>query len=399
MVATEVPPRGGLRPPPPQGGGAGGPAEPVPRRLLVGAHRLRRWWRALGGLLALAPAAQAAELPADHAEALLHVYDGGGIRATGPAVLVRKNLRDKVSVSGSLYVDMVSNASVDVVTSASPYRERRTAVDLGLDYAYRDALITLGLGQSSEPDYRARSLSLDVSQDFFGAMSTLKLGFTRGADDVGKTGVTGTIDQATHWQYRLGLTQVLSPRWLAIINVEALADEGLLGSPYRVARVYGAAVPERVPRTRSARAVRLATKGDVERIGGVFKADYRWYGDTWGLRAHTVELGHARQLNPRWTAEASLRLHRQSAALFYSDDATSETRYVTRNRQLGAFTSWGLGGKASWEIPRAQGEPRLWLNFSYEFKRYSYSNFTDLRTGQSYAQNAHVLQIHISSDF
>jgi hypothetical protein len=364
---------------------------------------LRRWGRALGGLLAIggvAPGpASAVELPADHAEALLHVYNGGGVRATGPALLVRKNLRDVVSLSGTLYVDMVSNASIDVVTSASPYSERRTAFDLGLDYVYRDALIKLGLGQSSEPDYRARSLSVDVSQDFFGAMSTLNLGFTRGADDVGKTGVSGAIDQATHWQYRLGLTQILSPRWLASVNLEALADDGLLGSPYRVARVFGAAVPERVPRTRSGRALRLAARGDVERLSGVLKMEWRHYWDTWGLRADTFEVGHGRQMGPRWTAEAALRVHRQSAALFYSDNAPGETRYLTRNRQLGSFTSVGLGGTASWELPRTASERRTWLNLGYEFKRFDYRDFTDVRTGARYAQNAHVLQIHVSSDF
>jgi Protein of unknown function (DUF3570) len=363
---------------------------------------LARAWRALCGLLALtpfAPVAHAAELPADHAEALLHVYDGGGTRATGPALLVRKSLMDKVSVTGTLYVDMVSNASIDVVTTASPYRERRTAVDLGLDYAWRDALITFGLAQSSEPDYRARSISVDVAQDFFGGMNTLKLGFSRGADDVGKTGVAGTIDEATHWQYRLGLTQILTPRWLASINLEALADDGLLGSPYRVARVYGAAVPERLPRTRSGRALRLSTRADVERIGGVIKADWRHYWDTWGLKADTIEIGHGRNFGPRWTAEASLRLHRQSAALFYSDNASTETRYVTRNRQLGGFTSWGLGGKGSWELPRGEGDRRIWLNLGYEFKRYDYKDFTDLRTGNRYVQNAHVLQVHVTSDF
>ena len=39
------------------------------------------------------------------------------------------------------------------------------------------------------------------------------------------------------------------------------------------------------------------------------------------------------------------------------------------------------------------------LNLGYEFKRYAYNNFTDLRTGQRYAQNAHILQVHLSSDF
>lgn len=363
--------------------------------------RLRAAWRALCGLLAIAPAgpAQAVDLPADRAEALLHVYDGGGTRATGPALLVRKGLGERVSLSGTLYVDLVSNASIDVVTTASPYRETRTALDLGVDVVLRDALLKVSLGQSREPDYRARTLGLDVSQDFFGGMSTLALGFTRGADDVGKTGVSGFIDRATHWQYRVGLTQILSPRWLASLNLEALADDGLLGNPYRVARVYGAAVPERLPRTRSARAWRLGTRADVERLGGVLKADWRHYRDTWGLRADTLELGHGRAFGPRWTLEATLRLHRQKAALFYADDAATETRYVTRNRQLGGFSSWGLGAKARRELALGSGSARWWLVGAYEFKRFDYRDFTDLRTGQAYAHNAHVLQLHLSSDF
>jgi hypothetical protein len=356
----------------------------------------------MSGVLAvvpLAPIAQAVELPADRAEAMVHVYDGGGVRATGPAVLVRKTLRDKVALSGTLYVDMVSNASIDVVTSASPYRERRTAVDLGADMVLGDALLKVSVGQSTEPDYRARSLSVDVNQDFFNALSTLSLGFTRGADEVGKTGIPGVIDSVTRWQHRVGLTQVLSPRWLASLNLEALSDDGLLGSPYRVARVYGAFVPERLPRTRTGRAVRLSTRADIERLGGVLQAELRRYSDTWGLRATTVEIGHGRQLSPRWTAEATLRLHKQTAALFYSDDASSETRYLTRNRQLGSFSSWGLGGKTRYALPARNPDHRLWLNLGYEFKRFSYRDFTDLRTGTPYAQNAHVLQIHVSSDF
>ncbi|MBL8334688.1 MAG: DUF3570 domain-containing protein [Rubrivivax sp.] len=360
------------------------------------------WWRALVALLAVAPA-KAVELPGDRAEALLHAYDGGGIRAVGPALLVRKTMKDRVAFTGQIYVDMVSNASVDVVSTASPFRETRTAVDLGVETVWREALLKLAVGQSSEPDYRARSLAVDLSQDFFGGMSTLALGFTRGADDVGKKGVTGPVDRATHWQHRVGLTQVLGPRWLASLNLEALADHGLLGSPYRAARVFGAAVPERLPRTRSARALRLGTQADLERLGGVLRGEWRLYRDTWGVQAHTLELGHARDWRPQgWPpmqVDAALRLHRQRAALFYSDDAASETRYVTRNRQLSSFGNWGLAAKARVELPRPAGSARWWLLGSYEFKRFSYRDFTDPRTGQAYAHNAHVLQLHVASDF
>ena len=105
----------------------------------------------LGGVFAT-PAARAVTLPADRAEALIHVYSGGGVTASGPAVLVRKSLADKVSLTGSFYVDVVSNASIDVVTTASPYKERRNDFGLALDYAVRDSLITLAIGASKEPD-------------------------------------------------------------------------------------------------------------------------------------------------------------------------------------------------------------------------------------------------------
>jgi len=217
----------------------------------------------LGGIFA-GGAARAATLPEDRAEALIHAYSGGGVTANGPAVLVRKSIADKVSLTGSLYVDAVSNASIDVVTTASPYKERRNDYGLALDYAVRDSLITLAVGASKEPDYRTRSLSLDIAQETFGGMTTVNVGFTRAADDVGKTGDPAFSDRATHWQYRVGVTQILTPKWLASVNLEAISDDGFLGNTYRVARVFGAAVPERVPRTRSSRAMKLRAVGDQD---------------------------------------------------------------------------------------------------------------------------------------
>jgi len=62
-------------------------------------------------------------LPDDRADLLYHAYDGGGLTVDGPAVLVRKSFKDQVSVWGHYYVDRVSSASIDVVTTASSYSE------------------------------------------------------------------------------------------------------------------------------------------------------------------------------------------------------------------------------------------------------------------------------------
>jgi len=354
----------------------------------------------VGGVLAGA-AAEAVTLPEDSAEAMIHVYNGGGVTASGPALLVRKNMADKVSLSASYYLDAVSNASIDVVTTASPYRERRNQIDLGVDYVYRDAQITLSTSSSKEPDYEAGTASLDVSQEVFGGMTTLSLGYTRGSDKVGKHGDAGFFDYAKHWQYRLGVTQILTPRWLMSANLEAIADDGFLGSPYRVARVFGAAVPERNPRTRSSRALKLRAIGDIGDTStrAAVRGEYRYYWDTWAIKAHTLEAGYSRYFGDQWLADAFARVYSQRHALFYSDNATTETTYVSRNRQLSSFHSIGLGAKVSRSYAKVQGKYEVKAHMAYELVKFKFSDFTDIRTGSPYSFDANVLQVYVSASF
>lgn len=351
----------------------------------------------LGGLLATGHA-RAVDLPTDRADAMFHAYEGGGVTASGPALLVRKSLADKVSLSASYYVDMVSNASIDVVTTASPYSERRTEYGFGLDYAVRDTLLSLSTTGSSEPDYEANSISADIAQEVFGGMTTLSLGFTRGSDKVGKHDSPEFADTALHWRYRVGLTQILSPHWLASANFEAVSDDGFLGSPYRAARVFGATIPERDPRTRSSRAANFRVAGNLGERGTVH-ADYRYFWDTWDIRAHTLKLGYSRYFGDKWLGDAYVRYYKQAAALFYSDNATVETLYVSRNRQLSTFNDLGLGVRASYVVMREPGKYEVKLNGAYERVHYKFSDFTDVRTGSPYSYDANVLQVFVSGTF
>jgi hypothetical protein len=365
------------------------------------AKLLRRLLAVLGGLLGglfAATSARAVDLPEDRAEALFHSYSGGGVTANGPALLVRKKILDKVSLSGTYYVDSVSNASIDVVTTASPYRERRNEYGFSADYVYRDSQITFAASTSKEPDYTANTGSLDISQEVFGGMTTVSLGFTRGSDDVGKHNSPEFKDHATHWQYRLGVTQILTPRWVASANFEAIADDGFLGSPYRGARVFGAVVPERNPRTRSSRAAKFRLIGDLGSRDSVH-AEYRYFWDNWEVKAHTMELGYSRYFGDKWLADSFLRFYKQDHALFYSDNAQTETTYVSRNRQLSSFNDIGLGGKVAYTWRKVPGQYEVKLNGALEYTRYKFDDFTDLRTGSLYSYNATVLQMFVSATF
>lgn len=369
---------------------------------LLGRARLRhasgaRLAGLLGGVLTAARA-NAAELPEDRADTMFHLYDGGGVTALGPAVLIRKSLFDRFSLSGSYYVDMVSNASIDVVTTASPYHETRTESALGLDYVYHDSLISLAGTHSKEPDYTADSASVDVAQDVFGGMTTVSIGYTRGWDTVGKHGTPAFSQPANHWQYRFGVTQVLTPRWLMSLNLESISDDGYLQSPYRVARLFGAAVPEHDPSTRTSRAALVRAAGDIG-SGAAVHIQYRYFWDTWGIASHTAELGYNRHVGDRWLVEGYARYYRQDHALFYSNDFTSEMTYMSRNRQLSTFWDGGPGLKASYSAGRVASRFDVKVSAGYQWLHFQYSDFTDIRNGHLYSFNANVLEFFVSAAY
>ena len=378
-----------------------GPMRRLIRRL---ARHVRVHWRPwLGGALAGGAATQAgaAVLPEDKAEALFHVYDGGGVRADGPALLVRKSIADRVSLSAQYYVDAVSNASIDVVTTASPFKEKRTAWDFAVDTVVRDSTLTLGYSKSTEPDYIAEGLNFDVAHEVFGGMTTVSLGFTRAKDRVGEKNTPGWIDTASHWQYRTGLTQILSPTWLMSANFEVVSDSGYLGSPYRAARVFGATERERNPRTRTSRALKLRSISDTGALlpRSSLRVEYRYFWDTWDIQAHTFEVGGSRYLGQRFLLDLSVRSYTQGKALFYSDNAEVVSQFNSRNRQLSTFRTVGLAAKLSYTLPGWRPGWDTKLTGALERKQFRFSDFTDLRTGALYAYNANVVQVYVSSTF
>jgi len=360
----------------------------------------RRLLALLGSLLSvLVPGvARAVDLPGDKAEALVHSYTGGGVNAYGPAFLVRKSLVDKVSLAGTYYMDAVSNASIDVVTTASPYHETRHEFGLSGDYVYRDAQITLGAMTSHEPDYVANTGNIDVTQEVFGGMTTVALGYTKGSDKVGKKNSPEFSDTARHLQYRFGLTHILTSHWLANMNFDAVSDDGYIGSPYSSARVFGAFVPERNPRTRSSRAGKIKLVGDLGGFGAV-NFGYRYYSDTWDIKAHTAEAGYSRYFGEAWLADIFARYYTQTHANFYSDNALTETLYVSRNRQLSTFNDVGLGARLSYNVRKVPGRYDVKLIGTYEYTRYKFKDFTDVRTGELYGYGASLFQVYLSATY
>ncbi len=227
-----------------------------------------------------------------------------------------------------------------------------------------------------------------MAQEVFGGMTTVNLGFTRGSDDVGKRDV-GFFD---HGQ-ALALPARPDPDPDAHAGSRARTSRSsrtTATSAIRTATalVFGAAVPERVPRTRTSRSVDAAADRRRAAARLSVRGEYRYFWDTWDITSHTFELGLSKRFGENWLVDAYARTYRQDRALFYSNNATSETLYVTRNRQLGTYDNLGLGARVTYTWKRVPGRYEIRLNGALEQIKTDYSDFTDIRTGSLYSYSA-----------
>ncbi len=359
-----------------------------------------RIWAGLIVAAVTALGARAAVLPDDRADATYHYYNGGGTEVSGPSLLVRKGVGDVASIYGYYYQDAVSGASIDVVTTASPYKEKRNEYGLGADLLRGNTLVNFSYSNSDEPDYLSEMFGVKVSHELFDAMTTVTLGYRAGHDTVLRNG-TSFQDTVDRWQYTLGLSQVLTKRFVVNLSYEGTLEDGYLNSPYRAARLNDLLVPERYPRTRDSYAISLrgiyGFSADEGRLRSSLRAGYRYFWDTWQINAHTLEVAYQRYFGPSWIGEANFRYYSQSAAVFYSDNFTSSLTYMARDKELSTFDSYGLGVKGTWWFYRdPSSQRRASLNFTGNHVYYDYKDFTDIRNGQLYSFDANILQVYVS---
>src|SRR6185369_16024311 len=185
-------------------------------------------------------------LPEDRADILYFGYDGGGVEISGPSVLVRKSIGEHVSVAANYYIDMVSSASVDVETSASPYEDERTQSSLSADFLLGKSTYSIGYVNSDESDYQAKTIFFGVSHDMFGDLTTISFNFKNGQNDVFRNVKIDDVkvnDPTFHEtmeskSYSVGISQILTKNLILSGQYEVVTDEGFLRSPYRSVRFF-----------------------------------------------------------------------------------------------------------------------------------------------------------------
>ncbi|GAB2190369.1 hypothetical protein MAH1_19770 [Sessilibacter sp. MAH1] len=359
----------------------------------------------------------AAVLPEDRADILYHSYDGGGVKIDGPSILVRKNIADKVSVYGNYYVDEVTGASIDVMTFGSPYTEEREEFSVGADYLYDKTIMSFGYTNSNENDFEAETYNIGFSQDFFGDLSTLSIGFTYGENTIGRTGDPEFEEFSDSKRFRIGLTQVITKNFLLSLNAETVTDQGFLNNPYRQVRFLtgdgttASSRSELYPNTRNS---------DAFSVKGIYylpyraslRADYRTYSDSFGVEAENYEIRYVHPLKSvqGLILEARVRTNDQTQADFYSDllPFDGATNFFARDKELSTFTSIQFGFGISYELKAKwlSAFDKTTINLQYDRIEFDYDNFRDLTANQNgefaigeeplYSFEADVVRLYLS---
>jgi hypothetical protein len=350
-------------------------------------------------------------LPDDRTDLLYHRYEGGGIEIDGPSLLIRKKVGKSVSLVGNYYVDMVSSASIDVVTTASPYTEERTQWSLGMDYLRGNTTISTNYTSSTEPDFDATTYSLSISQDMFGDLTTLTLSYALGDDIVGRSDDPTFVRDNTRQHYGIGLTQIMTRNLITSLNVETITDEGYLNNPYRSVRYFDpvSAIgysyePELYPSTRTTTAVGLRARYFLPYRAAV-QGEYRFFTDTWGVDANTAAISYIHPWRD-WTFEVKYRWHDQKGAHFYRDIFTRSeaTNFRGRDKELSAMTSNALKLKVSYSFLKDGWNfvDKGTVTFSIDMLSVDYDEFSDLTTGAAlgseplYTLDANIIQLFVS---
>jgi hypothetical protein len=323
--------------------------------------QLKRAFALVAAVLTLSLAAAAAR--ADNAfTAKTQIYtDSDHTTVVSPLVAIARDPWSDGTLSASYVADIVSSASVDVISNATRrMTDFRSELSAGLSQKLHATTLTGSYVYSVENDYSSHNVDLGLAQELFEKNSTLSLGWSLSSNRVGRSGdqlfreSLLTTGAAASW------TQVIDRKTIAQLSYTFSYADGFQSSPYRFVRFdddrgdIAAKHQERDPRLRFRHAAVIALNRHLG-ADSALQADYRFYDDSWGIQAHTLQLRYFVTFGDDVTLRLRERFYYQGDASFYRTHYTvadgGEPEFFTADRELSKFWSNVIGIKLSWRLP------------------------------------------------
>lgn len=289
--------------------------------------------------------------------------------AASPAVALEHRFEDGGALGVRGAVDVVSAASVDVVSHATNrFDEVRTEGAASATIPIDDARLRFGWRTSYEPDYLSNGLSAGLELRLGSPDTVLDVRYGLSWDIVGRTGTPWSAfseELFTH-SASLSLTQTLGPETVLRLVYSPTVQDGFLEKPYRYVPLFDESgqrlayrVPENVPDLRHGHAIGARLLQYLAPVRGSLRVDYQFYADGWGVTSHVLELAGLATAADGLRLGLRGRLYGQTAASFWQREYRVSPGEVpgwrTLDRDLSPYVAATGAARLEWEAGELAG--------------------------------------------
>lgn len=260
--------------------------------------------------------------------------------------------------------------------------DRRKAWNADLSRQFARVNLSLGVGNSRESDYVSNGWSLNAVTDFNQKNTTLLTGVAGTLDDVKVFYQADRVEKRSN-DVIVGVTQLLNPLTAVTFNATWGRVTGYISDPYKLVEKNIEVIPtiflrqtfgENRPGERDKWIALAALNRTFPALHGAVDASYRYYRDTFGTAAHTLETAWFQKLGEKFILRPGFRVYQQGAADFYyyTLDGTPIVPgrrpnpagpFYSSDFRLSAFRSYNTGLKLIWN-------PTESLQFDAAVERY-----------------------------
>jgi uncharacterized protein DUF3570 len=245
---------------------------------------------------------------------------------------------------------------------------------------------TLSGHYSREKDYESIGGSGKLSLDFMHHLTNLTIGGGVNHDGVFPTGGTplplsdGTIVSDSRNAKRvtnalIGLSRVITRRWLISVNGSRTFEDGYLTEPYKVVSLIDpltgftvGQITDGRPSTRNRSDV--MTSMVYHLTSDVVHLSHRYYWDDWGVRSNTFDLKLRHDTGDSSFLQPHLRYYSQTQADFFTFGLVQGEpipAYATSDYRLGPLQTATVGLTYGFHLPESPGEFTIRAEYIRQF--------------------------------
>jgi hypothetical protein len=341
--------------------------------------------------------------------------DAGRIGVDTQSILFETKITSWLTLHGDAVYDAISGATptgappgTDIKSMfAFPNGPLTTTVPLAHmeDQRYAGALdaattfgphhITPQFSYSQEHDYISYGGALNYSLDLNEKNTSLNLGWAHAWDTIlpyrGES-ITENQHKDTD-DFLVGVNQILGPKTTLSVNFTFRNSHGYLDDPYRsvVFADYPqdpndpALWPEKRPTFRQSYIPYVTVLQYITPLHASVEGSYRFYDDTFGIKAHTVDLSWHQKITKRVLVSPVFRYYYQTAADFYAPlfpgdpslDPSVFPTYYSADYRLSKLQTFTAGVEISAKVTD-------FLSLDFGYKRYAMYGLDNVTSSSAY---------------